>query len=176
MTTYFAKGNQYVAWDLDEHRDVGRVAGFNEQGILVDVVLNNSGIDHGQGPDEEAQGDTLLREKVDLVTTQEGVDYQIDNRDEDQQSNGIKVVHNVIGQRGRSSHNGSLRDQVVAKIVVTHPVDRQGQEDLARHDRLFEFIYELIVPVSSLLRHLFIPGRSVGHPRITLGEIHEVFA
>lgn len=63
----------------------------------VDEVLDNGGVGHGQGSDPEAKSDTVDGREVDLELAHQRVDEAVQNGDEDDDGDGIEVLHKIVG-------------------------------------------------------------------------------
>lgn len=114
---------------------------------LVDVVLDDSGVDHGKRGDPETSGDTVDGREVNLVLAEEREEELIHDRQEDDDGNGIKVLHQVVRDTV-TSHLSSLGNKVVGEVSVYDPVNGVETKHLACHKRPLDFINEVIVPKS----------------------------
>lgn len=122
-------------------------------GRVVDVVLQDAGVDHGDGDKEEAAEDAGSGVEVDLVIAESGVHdhystrrkrlvesdegeweragaLTIQERNEDDQSNRIEVLQQVVG-RAVQGHLPRLRDEVVPDLDPADEVEGQEEEHLA---------------------------------------------
>jgi hypothetical protein len=169
----------------------GRAEGLTVAGPgLVDVVLDNGGVDHGQGTDPESGHDTVDGREVDLGLAQRGEDKLVDDRQEDNDRDRVEVLHKIIGN-AVTSHLTSLSDEVVGEVSVNDPVDGVEAEDLASNKGALDFVDEVVVPQlagllaeSNLVRglcaihlavsdHLANDAESVGDDR-ALGRAHNI--
>lgn len=120
----FRETNQDVGHGLHPYVDgrglVARVHELAAGTALVDVVLDDGGRDHGQGPEDEAKGHALDGRKVNVCLAQGGVQEVVDNRDEDDERDGVQVGDDVVGYTVQR-HSGSLGDEVVVHLVVRQP-------------------------------------------------------
>ena len=79
-----------------------------------------------------------------------GVDEQVHDGDKDDQSDGIDVLQEIVGDAVQLHFRG-LRDEIVEHLVVADPVDGEEDEDSASDQRTADFIDKEIVPVSLVL-------------------------
>jgi hypothetical protein len=112
---------------------------------LVDVVLDDGSVDHGQGTDPESNHDTVNRREVDLSLAQRGEDKLVNDRQEDDDGNGVEVLHQIVGN-AVTSHLTGLSDEVVGEVAVHNPVDGVETEDLASDEGALDLIDEAVVP------------------------------
>lgn len=77
----------------------------------VDEVLDDGGVHHGQGGDDEAEGDTGDWPEGDVETAHEGVDQRFEDGDENDDGDGVEVLHEVVGD-AVSFHLACLGDEV----------------------------------------------------------------
>ena len=122
----------------------GHVAGTRN----VDVVLDNSSVDHGQRSNPETGGDTVDGREGDLVLAEEGEEELVHKRQEYDNGDGIEVLHQIVGN-AVTSHLTSLGDEVVGEVAVNDPVDRVETEDLAGNESTLDLVDEVVVPKSS---------------------------
>lgn len=94
----------------------------------VDLVLDDGCPGHGEGAEEEAEGDADDGLEFPAHPTETRVDNLVENRDEDDQDDRIDVVDNVVGD-SVEEHSSGLGGQVGSDLVVDHPVEREEQED-----------------------------------------------
>jgi len=111
-------------------------------GFLVDVDLDDHGPEHGGCAKEETKGDALdggeavasaaeelegkgmsvgCRSVVMRKNATYGVQDKVADWDEDDQSEGVEVVEDVVGD-AVESHDGCLAGEVVVELVVADPV------------------------------------------------------
>src|SRR5690242_6620544 len=114
---------------------------------LVDVMLDDSGVDHGKRGDPEPSGDTVDGREVDLVLAEEREEELIHDRQEDDNGNGIEVLHQIVRDTV-TSHLTSLGNKVVGEVSVYDPVNRVETKHLACHKRPLNLINEVVVPKS----------------------------
>lgn len=86
---------------------------------LVDEGLGDTGEDHGDRSAHESGKDLLDRGKVDTGAAEGRVDKEIEDRDEDDQCEGVQVVEDIVGETV-SVEEGSLRSQVVVDFYADH--------------------------------------------------------
>lgn len=103
---------------------VGRVS---TRAHSVNVELSDGGPDHGQSSEEESSGNPLNRGESDVPSTQEGVDDQVEDRNEDDKRDRVDVVDDIV-RHVVQLHDGSLGGQVSGHLVVSQPVDGVEQE------------------------------------------------
>lgn len=84
--------------------------------------------------------------------TQTGVEELVADWDEDDQSQGIEVVDDIVGKSVKF-HGRSLLSEVVGELSVREPVERIPHEDFACRETTSHFVY---------------PGIIEGHPRWSL--------
>lgn len=77
---------------------------------------------HRKTAKEETNGNTLLGQDIDLVLAEEREQNTIRDGDKDDQSNRVKVIHNIVGQSVGPSQLGSLREKIIGKLDVADPV------------------------------------------------------
>lgn len=112
---------------------------------LVNVVLDDSGVDHGERTDPETGYDTVDRGEGDFLLAEEGHEDLVDEGEENDDGDGIKVLHQIVGN-AVASHLSSLCDEVVGEITVYDPVDWVEGKDLASDKGTLDFIDEVVVP------------------------------
>ena len=98
-----------VALGAVGHDAVGVAAAL---ALLVDVVLDDAGPDHGRRGDKVADGDALERRRVEAHLAQGRVDEQVEQGDHDDEGEGVEVGQDVVGHAA-DLHGGGLRDEVV---------------------------------------------------------------
>lgn len=96
----------------------------------VDVELKYSGPDHSSCTTDEAGADLLDGGESNSSLAESWVDAEIEDGNEDDESERIKVVDNVVWNAVKR-HGSCLRSQVVVKLVVGEPVKREPKEDVA---------------------------------------------
>lgn len=127
-------GDEEVGEDLPGDRDiVGGLVLVAEGAFVVgagdvDFVLDDCCPGHGEGAEEKAEGDADDGLELPAHATETGVDDLIENRDEDDQDDGINVVDDVVGD-SVEEHGSGLGGQVGSDLVVDHPVEGEEQED-----------------------------------------------
>lgn len=84
---------------------------------LVNELLEDGGVEHGETSDDEAESDTLDGGEVDLPATEERVDTEIQDRDDDDDGDGVQVLDEIV--RGTvEGHRGSDCAQVSVDLGV----------------------------------------------------------
>jgi hypothetical protein len=138
---------------------------------LVDEVLDNGGVDHGQRCNPETADDTVDRGKGDLVFAECRHEDLIDERQENDDSNGVEVLHQIVGN-AVESHLSTLGDEVVGELSVDDPVDGVEAEDLAGNESTLDLLNEVVVPAedsslseTSLVRRLCAIEKTHRHRR-----------
>jgi len=77
----------------------------------VDEVLNNGGVCKADGSEEETDRDASNRLELDLKLAEDGVDNDVQNRNEDDNGNGVEVLHQIVGH-AVALHLASLGNEV----------------------------------------------------------------
>lgn len=111
----------------------------------VDKVLHNSGVHHGKRGDDETQRDTSDGTEADMQTAQQRVDQGLQDGDEDNDRDGIKVLHQIVGNTV-ALHLCGLGDEVAGELAIDNPVDGEEAEDTASDQSTLELINEVVVP------------------------------
>jgi hypothetical protein len=78
---------------------------------LVDVVLEDGGVEHGHGGDKEAECDTGDGAEGDVVFLEHGIDEAVEDGREEENGDGVEVLHQVVGDTV-TSHLTGLGDEV----------------------------------------------------------------
>ena len=112
-------------------------------------MLDDGGVGHGERADPEAEGDAADWFERDTPFAQERVDDAVDKWDEDDDGDGVEVLHQIVWD-AVAGHLARLRDEVVAELAVADPVDWVDGEDFAADQRSLELVDEEIVPVDRL--------------------------
>lgn len=120
--------------------------------LLVDVVLHDSGGNHGETRDQETDCHTLDRGEGNAHLAETGVDKVIDDGNHDDNGDGVQVLDDIVGDTVED-HGGGLGGQVTGHLVVGQVEDGEVEEDLAGHETTADFVN---------------PGVIVGHPRRAL--------
>jgi hypothetical protein len=116
---------------------------------MVDVVLDDTGVNHGQGRDPESGYDTVDRRKGDLVLAKCGHQPLVDNGQENDNGDGIEVLHQIVGNAVKT-HLASVGYYFVVNVTVHDPVDGVEAEDLASNKSTLDLIDKVVVPVENL--------------------------
>jgi hypothetical protein len=130
---------------------------------LVDDVLDDSGVHEAEGAEHESNGDTSDRLELDLELAEDGVNHHVENRDENNDRDGVKVLHQIVGHTV-ALHLTGLRDEVAGELRVADPEDRVETEDLASHESTLQLLDEVVVPWDRL-------GLSIGGAPRWLGSV-----
>lgn len=120
----------------------------------VDQVLDNGGVGEAESGEGETDGDTGNGTKLDAGAAEDRVDDTVEDRGEDQNRDGIEVLHEIVGHTV-ALHLTSLSDKVGRELAVANPEDGVEDEDLASTQGTLQLIDKVVVPVHSL-------GASVG--------------
>jgi hypothetical protein len=112
---------------------------------LVNVVLNDGSVHHGQRCDPETSHDTVDRWERNLALAEEWHQNLIDNRKEDNNGDWVEVLHQIVGNT-MSGHLTTLSDEVVGELAVHNPVDGVETEDLASNEGALDFLDEVVIP------------------------------
>jgi hypothetical protein len=102
-------------------------------------------VDHRNTDDHEASRNALDGAEVDALSAKEGVNDVVEDRDEDDDRDGVQVLDQIVGSAVKR-HSGSHGTVVAVNLGVAEPEDRKPQEDLTRRDGTGYFADELIVP------------------------------
>ena len=121
---------------------------------LVDVVLHDSGGDHGKGGNGETGCHTLDGGEGNAELAETRVEDVVDDGDHDDDGDGVEVLENVVGG-AVTLHGTGLGGQVGGHLVVGEEEDGQEEEDLAGHQTTLDLVN---------------PGVIVGHPDGALGD------
>lgn len=105
---------------VDGRESVARVHVLAALAGRIDVVLDDSGADHGEGREQETECDTLDGRELDAGLAKCGVEEVVDNGDEDDERDGVQVGDDVVGDTV-TLHGGGLGGQVVVHLVVRKP-------------------------------------------------------
>jgi len=116
---------------------------------VVDVVLDDASVNHGEGCNPETGDDTVDRREGDLVLAECGHEPLVDNGQENDNSDGIEVLHQIVGNAVKT-HLTGLGDEVVREVAVDDPVDGVEAEDLASNKSTLDLIDKVVVPVEDL--------------------------
>ena len=101
---------------------------------LVNEGLGDTGEDHGDRSANESGKDLLNRGKVDTGAAEGRVDKEIEDRDEDDQCEGVQVVEDIVGETV-SVEEGSLRSQVVVDFYADHSRLEPGKTTRAEWEK-----------------------------------------
>ena len=113
---------------------------------VVDQVLHDSGVHHSKRGDDEAKGDTGDRAEGDLQTAHQGVDAGFENGNENDDGDGVEVLHQIVGN-AVAIHLTGLGDEVAGELSVDDPVDRVEGEHAAGDQGALQLVDEVVVPV-----------------------------
>ena len=142
-------GNMNVVALVNAIDKVSVAEGFTVAGSgLVDVVLNDAGVDHGERSNPETSYNTVDRRERNLVLAERRHEPLVDKGQEDDDGNGVEVLHEIVGD-SVTTHLTSLSDEVVGEVAVYDPVDGVEAEDLASNESTLELIDKVVIPVES---------------------------
>lgn len=153
------QSNEGVSRGLDSHMDVvgGVVLSIGQQSSRagsrrlvtrtgrVDDLLDNGSVGHGTRSKEETEGDSGDGSHLDTDSSQVGVDELLHDGDEDDDGNGVNVLHDIVGDTV-GLHLASLRHKVVEHLSVDNPVDGVDDKDLASNEGSSDLIDKQISP------------------------------
>lgn len=134
---------------------------------FVDEVLDDGCVSHGESSNPETDNNTGDRRERNASLAQSGHHKAFDNGKEDDDSNGIEVLHQVV-RNAVSCHLAGLGDKVSRKLSVNDPVNRVETEDLASDERTLDLVNKAIVPFDLTGDTVVAHGELVGR----LGGIH----
>ena len=112
---------------------------------LVNELLKDGGVQHGESGDEETGVDTLDGREVDSELPETGVDEVVEDWDEDDDGDGVQVLDQVVGSSVQG-HSGGDGTQVTIDLGVAQPEEGEPTEDLASLEGTSDFTNELVVP------------------------------
>ncbi|KAL8645262.1 MAG: hypothetical protein Q9210_006809 [Variospora velana] len=108
-------------------------------------LLQHRGIAHGQCDNEESHGDPLQAAGSDSVSAQKRIDYPIKNRGDQDDSQGIDIDQEIVGN-GTGVHSPGLRNQIGEHLAVRRPVEGLKDENLASAERLSDVVDKSVIP------------------------------
>ena len=108
-------------------------------------MLDDGGVDHCCCGEEEAECDAGDGFEWDANLAKARVDDAVHDGDEDDDCQGVDVLHDVVGDAVKL-HLAGLRDEVVEHLAVDDPVDGEEDEDSAGDESSLDLENELIVP------------------------------
>lgn len=115
----------------------------------IDDVLHDGGVHKAEATKHESDGNASNGLELDLELAKDRVDNHVENGNEDDDRNRIKVLHKIIGH-AVTLHLASLGDEVARELGVADPENRVEAEDLARHQSTLELVNKVIVPCDGL--------------------------
>lgn len=89
---------------------------------IVDEALDDGGIAQAERDEDETQGDTGNGANVDAGLAEGGVDEHVKERGEDENGDGIEVLHEIVGH-AVAVHLTSLSDEVGGELAISNPED-----------------------------------------------------
>ena len=146
----------------------------------IDEMLDDGSVGKTQSGEPEANGNSHNGLKLDASLSKDGVNDLVEDGGEDQDGDGVEVLHKVVGH-AMALHLAGLGDKVGRELAVANPEDGvltrldgtnrstvkklTEDKDLAGSEGTLELVDEVIVPGDNLgLSVLSAPGR--------LGSIH----
>jgi hypothetical protein len=111
-------------------RDVTSVHVVAASTFGVNLGLDNCGPNHGGTSNEETSTHTLQRRESNLGLTQEWIDDDIEDGNHDDNTEGVKVVDQIVGD-AVEFHGGGLGDEIAVDLVVCEPEQGIEKEDKA---------------------------------------------
>lgn len=111
----------------------------------VDNVLDDSGVGEADCSEEESDGDAGNGLELDLHFTQDRVDDHVQDGDEDDDRDGVEVLHQIV-RHSVALHLTSLGNEVARELGVADPEDGVEGKDLAGSERTLQFLDEVVVP------------------------------
>ena len=128
---------------------------------VVDELLHNGRVRQAQRGEPETNGDAENRAQLVTALAQHGVHDSLQNGREDENRDGVKVLHKVVGH-AVALHLRRLRDKVARELAVAHPEDRVQHEHLAGLESALQLVDEVVVPHHGALAVLGAPRRLGG--------------
>jgi hypothetical protein len=149
--------------NVDVVLSAGALAGAAvARSCAVDDVLDNGGVGKADGSEEETDGDTGNRLEFNLELAEDGVDNHVQDRDEDDDRDGVKVLHQIVGH-AVALHLTGLGNEVARELGVAHPEDGVEGKDLAGPECALQLLDEVVVPRDRLCLSVGLaPGRLGG--------------
>ena len=86
----------------------------------VDDVLDDGGVGEAEGGEDEADGDAGDGLELDARAAQGRVDEAVEDGDEDDDGDGVEVLHQVV-RHAVAFHLRGLADEVGAELAVAYP-------------------------------------------------------
>lgn len=161
----FRQPEQHVPRGLHGDVDVVAVAARGGHVVVgraaVNFVLDDCREGHAEPREDEAPCDPGDGVHGETSFAEEGINNFVHDGDEDDDDDGVDVLHFVVGH-AVELHGAGLGDEVGVQLVVDDPVDGVEDEDLAGHQRPTDLVDEGLVPG----RLVFVAvGGLVGGPR-----------
>ena len=124
----------------------------------VDNVLDNRTVHHSERHNPEPERDTAYRLEANMAFAKQGEDHSIKDWDEDDDSDRVKVLHQVVGDTV-AAHLKRLADEIGRELVVAYPEHGVDDEDLAGNQASLHLLDKLIIPFDCSV------SASFGNPR-----------
>lgn len=122
------------------------VAGvFVARASAVDEFLDNGGVGEAERGEEEANANTGNGAELNASLAQDRVDDAVENRGEDENGDGVKVLHEIVGH-AVTLHLLGLGDKVGRELSVADPEDGVEDKDLAGTQGALDLVDEVVVP------------------------------
>jgi hypothetical protein len=111
----------------------------------VDEVLGDGSLDHCCRVEEETKGDARDGFEGNADLAEAGADDLVHDGDEDDDCEGVDVLHDVVGD-AVEFHLAGLGDQVAEHLAVDDTVDGEEDEDFAGSEGALDLEDGLVVP------------------------------
>lgn len=145
--------------------------GIEARAGSVDDVLNDGGIGEAQGGKGEADGDAHDGLELDAHPAEHGIDELVEDGGEDEDGDGVKVLHKVVGH-AVALHLAGLGDEVCGELAVADPEDGVEDKDLAGAEGALELLDEVVVPGDDLGLAVGGAPRGLGGVEVAGGNHH----
>lgn len=96
---------------------------FSARRHLVDVILDDTGGNHGQRGQCETSSDLLDRRKHNSCLAKTRIDNEVHDRNNDDDEDRVKLSNNIVRRRAEV-HCAGLRYEIVKHLVVGQEVER----------------------------------------------------
>lgn len=116
---------------------------------VVDEVLDNGSIAKAHGDPDETEGYSGNGSDLNAGLAQGGVHEHLEERGEDENRDGVKVLHKVVGH-AVAVHLAGLGNKVRGELTVANPEDGVKDKDLAGTDGTLQLLDKVVVPDNRL--------------------------
>jgi hypothetical protein len=113
-------------------------------------MLDDGGVDEAERGEDKADGDAQHWAELESCFAHDWVDDAVEDGDEDEDTDGIEVLHFVVWH-AVAFHLSGLRDEVAAELAVADPENGVEDEDLAGSQSTDQLINEMVAPRHWLL-------------------------